>query len=288
MGGPWLVSGQRGRSYTVAIVDGSGQHDSCTCPDFLCGKLGLCRQREAVRRAIHARPTLHRPYRALPNVPTHPTLTIHTVGPPEREGARITHAVRPAAARLASRADLTQRTARFHQACQEGKVGVDVLNKHLFPYQKEGVVHLAAKGRALLADDMGLGKTVQAIAACEVMRARGELDRVIVITPASIKHQWAQESEHDTGRHAVVVTGNAAHRAAALASSTPYKILSYELTWREWSRLPKPGHRPPDPGRGPARPELPHPDRRHPEGHPRDVPLRPDRHPHREPPGRPV
>ena len=34
------------------------------------------------------------------------------------------------------------------------------------PYQKDGVVHLVANGRALLADDMGLGETVQAIADC--------------------------------------------------------------------------------------------------------------------------
>ena len=274
--GAWQVSGQRARSYTVDIVDGSGQHDSCTCLDFLFGELGLCKHVEAVRRTIRSRPTLHRPYRALPSTPLRPTLTVTAVGPialhaigpweprvlaalglqkealttplkpdsplfkagpADLEGARITHAVRPAAARLASKTELSRRTGRFRQAFQDGNVGVDVLNKPLFPYQKEGVVHLAANGRALLADDMGLGKTVQAIAACEVLRARGEIDRVIVVTPASIKHQWAQEIEQYTGRQAIVVTGNAAHRAAALAAPAPYKILSYELTWRELPRL---------------------------------------------------
>jgi hypothetical protein len=35
----------------------------------------------------------------------------------------------------------------------------------LFPYQREGMLHLAFTERALLADEMGLGKTIQAIAA---------------------------------------------------------------------------------------------------------------------------
>ena len=34
----------------------------------------------------------------------------------------------------------------------------------LFPYQREGMLHLAFTERALLADEMGLGKTIQAIA----------------------------------------------------------------------------------------------------------------------------
>ena len=39
--GAWRVSGSRGMSYTVDIVDGSGQHDTCTCPDVLEGNWGF-------------------------------------------------------------------------------------------------------------------------------------------------------------------------------------------------------------------------------------------------------
>src|SRR5439155_24577461 len=39
----------------------------------------------------------------------------------------------------------------------------------LFPYQREGMLHLAFTERALLADEMGLGKTIQAIAACALL-----------------------------------------------------------------------------------------------------------------------
>lgn len=47
----------------------------------------------------------------------------------------------------------------------------------LFPYQREGMLHLAFKERALLADEMGLGKTIQAIAACALLHRIGRARR---------------------------------------------------------------------------------------------------------------
>ena len=44
----------------------------------------------------------------------------------------------------------------------------------LFPYQREGMLHLAFTERALLADEMGLGKTIQAIAACALLHRLGQ------------------------------------------------------------------------------------------------------------------
>ena len=57
----------------------------------------------------------------------------------------------------------------------------------LFPYQREGMLHLAFTERALLADEMGLGKTIQAIAACALLHRLGQADRVLVVTPASLE-----------------------------------------------------------------------------------------------------
>jgi superfamily II DNA or RNA helicase len=45
----------------------------------------------------------------------------------------------------------------------------------------------------LLADDVGLGKTVQAGLIVAELRARGVADRVLVITPAGLRDQWANE-----------------------------------------------------------------------------------------------
>ena len=63
----------------------------------------------------------------------------------------------------------------------------------LFPYQREGMLHLAFTERALLADEMGLGKTIQAIAACALLRRLGRAARVLVVTPASLKGEWEEQ-----------------------------------------------------------------------------------------------
>jgi SNF2 family DNA or RNA helicase len=63
----------------------------------------------------------------------------------------------------------------------------------LFPYQREGMLHLAFNERALLADEMGLGKTIQAIAACALLYRLGKAVRVLVVTPASLKTEWEEQ-----------------------------------------------------------------------------------------------
>ena len=74
----------------------------------------------------------------------------------------------------------------------EEKVQAGIYPQHethmpLFPYQREGMMHLAFNERALLADEMGLGKTIQAIAACALLHRMGKAGRVLVVTPASLK-----------------------------------------------------------------------------------------------------
>ncbi len=73
-----------------------------------------------------------------------------------------------------------------------------VLKTKLLPYQTQGALFAACRGRVVLADDMGLGKTVQALAAVELLRRRKGIERVLVIAPASVKYQWKTEIEKFT------------------------------------------------------------------------------------------
>ena len=68
----------------------------------------------------------------------------------------------------------------------------------LFPYQRDGMLHLAFTERALLADEMGLGKTIQAIAACALLHRLGQARRVLVVTPASLKTEWEEQIQRFT------------------------------------------------------------------------------------------
>ncbi len=63
----------------------------------------------------------------------------------------------------------------------------------LYPYQRDGMLHLAFTERALLADEMGLGKTIQAVAACALLHRMGKVRRVLVVSPASLKSEWEEQ-----------------------------------------------------------------------------------------------
>jgi superfamily II DNA or RNA helicase len=85
----------------------------------------------------------------------------------------------------------------------------------LFPYQREGMLHLAFTERALLADEMGLGKTIQAIAACALLRRLGRAARVLVVTPASLKTEWEEQIQQFTELPYQLVFGSRAKRLKA-------------------------------------------------------------------------
>ena len=113
----------------------------------------------------------------------------------------------------------------------------------LYPYQVDGVAFLASRGRALLADDMGLGKTAQAIAAMMRMLRKKEIARALIVCPASLKHQWAQEIARFAavpGVATTVIGGPREERVAAYAQAREIVITSYELLRsdeREMARL---------------------------------------------------
>ena len=100
----------------------------------------------------------------------------------------------------------------------------------LFPYQREGMLHLACAERALLADEMGLGKSVQAIAACALLHRIGRAARVLVVTPASLKAEWEQQIHELTTLGVRALDGTRRRRLAAYESEdTPFfTIASYE------------------------------------------------------------
>jgi len=108
-----------------------------------------------------------------------------------------------------------------------------LLKVDLFPYQRSGALFAARTGRCLIADDMGLGKTVQAIAAAEILAETAGIERVLVISPTSLKHQWKSEIEKFSDREAIVVEGLLPRRAGLYATDSFYKLANYDVIHRD-------------------------------------------------------
>jgi len=90
----------------------------------------------------------------------------------------------------------------------------------LYPYQIEGAWFTLRAGWALIGDEMGLGKTIQTIAMMEVLAQHFSLDRVLIISPVSLKYQWQSEIARFSGRAACVIGGGRAKRAQQYAAET--------------------------------------------------------------------
>ena len=133
-----------------------------------------------------------------------------------------------------------QRTRLFDRLVEEQ--GIDLvceglLKEPLFPYQKEGVVFAARTGRCLLADEMGLGKTVQALATVELMMKHWNVNRVLIICPNSLKHQWDREIEKFTHRSVTVIEGTQPERERQYQLQSCFLIVNYDLVPRDLAQL---------------------------------------------------
>ena len=109
----------------------------------------------------------------------------------------------------------------------------DLLKINLYDYQREGVLFATRSGRSLLGDDMGLGKTVQAIATAENMARLFGVERVLVVCPTSLKHQWQREIARCCDRTVEVIGGLRQQREPLFKTPTFFKITNYDTVHRD-------------------------------------------------------
>ena len=100
----------------------------------------------------------------------------------------------------------------------------------LFPYQREGMLHLACAERALLADEMGLGKTVQAVAACALLRRLRRIERVLIVTPTSLQREWEEQITRFTRLPFQTLDGSRSERSTGYERSRApfFTIATYD------------------------------------------------------------
>src|SRR6476619_5688898 len=103
----------------------------------------------------------------------------------------------------------------------------------LFPHQIEGVAFLLGRTRAILADDMGLGKTRQAIVALRHIAPDGPY---LVVSPASVKRNWAREIAIADPR----ATTHVVEKGTAFEERFDWVIVNYDILLKHVDALEKP------------------------------------------------
>lgn len=100
----------------------------------------------------------------------------------------------------------------------------------LRPYQAEAVERMVDRGQMLLGMVMGAGKTPTALAAVEQLSEQGDIDRCLVVVPASLKFQWLREIKKFTDSKALVIDGTQEDRAKMwrLSIASKYVIVNPE------------------------------------------------------------
>ena len=145
-----------------------------------------------------------------------------------RREIRIARDVEEWVGDLCRREESLQARETFLQDVKDGKRTMNFLRHPLYPYQQEGMLHLAFGERSLLADDMGLGKTVEAIGACELLRQIRNVERVLVVCPVSLKAEWEEQISKFTKLPTKTIWGPRAARLKMYREPSFFYLSNYE------------------------------------------------------------
>lgn len=137
---------------------------------------------------------------------------------------------------LAQQRDTLHRQRQLKRLFPQGAASKSLhslLKTRLYPYQAEGVLFAVQSGRCLIGDEMGLGKTVQAIGAATILTQHFAAERILIVCPTSLKHQWEKELIRFADIVATPIQGTRHVREAQFGSDTSCKIINYELLHRD-------------------------------------------------------
>ena len=262
----YTVTSSSGSCYTVEIRSIRERINSCGCPDHRTNRLGTCKHIEGALRRLSRRVPSREGSRRIEvfldeRDGRNPRLTVpeslardnpilvadverlfgdlqqgsgealgrlSVIAGEDAHSLRVSHRLESWVTALQSGSERQLERARFEEDLKAGRRSMDMLKQPLLPYQIEGVLHLAFGERALLADDMGLGKTVQAIAACTLLRLLRGIERVLVVSPASLKAEWKEQIARFSDLSATAVYGNFLSRSAAYARGSFFTLCNYE------------------------------------------------------------
>ena len=137
---------------------------------------------------------------------------------------------------IAEHQDAAHRCAIVAKHFKDGSdspVFKNILKTELYAYQREGALFALRAGRCLIGDDMGLGKTIQALAASELMAGLFSIQKVLIVSPTSLKYQWKAEIEKFCGRTVEIIEGASRYRRELYENDSFFKVINYELVHKD-------------------------------------------------------
>ncbi len=75
-------------------------------------------------------------------------------------------------------------------------------------HQRVGIKFGLTANGFLLADQMGLGKTLQSLSIVILRKAANEVDRCLVVCPATVKSAWKKQIEEHTDKKFIIIEGD--------------------------------------------------------------------------------
>lgn len=107
-----------------------------------------------------------------------------------------------------------------------------------YEHQLAGIEWMWNKRSFLLADDMGLGKTLQTLVVCAIHAkmtydAIGQHSQFLIVCPATLKRNWADEIGKFTDLHVTILNGTPKQRTEQLeefhrAAGSKFLVVNYE------------------------------------------------------------
>jgi superfamily II DNA or RNA helicase len=261
----FAVKSKSGLTYSVEIRDVSQRRFSCNCVDFRINALGTCKHVEATllylearyrRLYNHAQKSGPERLDVVPDIASgalriegfngklppviariadrngilieDPEEALALLQRPNIPSLRISQEVAPWLDARRREQERKNALREYEQKVQAGEWPAQETLVPLYPYQREGMLHLAFNERALLADEMGLGKTIQAIAACALLHRLGKAARALVVVPASLKTEWEEQIQRFTELPYQLIYGPRGKRLRLYASAPFFTIVNYE------------------------------------------------------------
>jgi superfamily II DNA or RNA helicase len=267
-----ITSHLSGKTYRVSLRGFAPGQSYCSCPDFRTNHLGTCKHIVSAQTKVRKRfsnKVLDKPYRRRNlslrvdyghqirlrfNAPHCPDEKLRSLLGPyidqatddvddvvrrmrqlERSGCSV-H-VYPDAEEFIERRLIEQRLRQvadeIRQDPENHPLRRELLQAELLPYQLDGIAFAVGAGRAILADDMGLGKTIQGIGVAELLARLADVQRVLVVCPASLKSQWRSEITRFSQQSSQLVIGSAEERVSQYDNETFFTICNYEQILRD-------------------------------------------------------